>query len=158
MSGELMNSLDSLLSKEEMFWRQRSRTQWLKEGDRNTKFFHQWATNRRRKNTIKGLWDANEIWQESPRGIERKVMEYFREIFWFQGILQNAMGELLDMVALKITMEMNAELLRPYMEEEIKTTLFQMHPSKSLGPDGMSSLFYHKFWHIVGTNVVEAVR
>ncbi|KAM1078423.1 hypothetical protein TB2_025122 [Malus domestica] len=29
--GELMQELDNLLGKEETFWRQRARTQWLKE-------------------------------------------------------------------------------------------------------------------------------
>ena len=32
-----------------------------------------------------------------------------------------------------------------------------MHPSKSLGPDGMSTFFFQKYWHIVGHNVTLAV-
>lgn len=44
--GELMHELDNLLSREETFWRQRARTQWLKESDRNTRFFHTHASNR----------------------------------------------------------------------------------------------------------------
>ncbi|KAH0981179.1 hypothetical protein GBA52_008356 [Prunus armeniaca] len=35
----LMSQLDSLLSREEAFWKQRSKVSWLKEGDRNTRFF-----------------------------------------------------------------------------------------------------------------------
>ena len=35
--------------------------------------------------------------------------------------------------------------------------LFQMHPSKSLGPDGMSPFFFQRFWPIVGPDVTSAV-
>ncbi|KAM1255704.1 hypothetical protein PS1_030066 [Malus domestica] len=101
--------------------------------------------------------DKAEIWQEFPDAIEHVVMDYFRKIFLSQRVLLNAMSEVTDAVVPKVTPDMNAELLKPYTKEEIKLALFQMHHSKSPGKDGMSPLFYQKFWHIVGEDVVEAV-
>ncbi|KAL0439961.1 UNVERIFIED_CONTAM: putative mitochondrial protein [Sesamum latifolium] len=44
---------------------------------------------------------------------------------------------------------MNADLTRPFSSDEVQQTLDQMHPPKSPGPDGMSPIFFPKFWHIV---------
>ena len=54
---KLENRLDCLLDKEEMYWKQWSRSDWLQNGDRNTKFFHMKASTRRAHNSIKGLRD-----------------------------------------------------------------------------------------------------
>ncbi|XP_074313749.1 uncharacterized protein LOC141648943 [Silene latifolia] len=41
---KITKEIAQLLRDEEIFWRQRSRALWLKEGDKNTKFFHRKAT------------------------------------------------------------------------------------------------------------------
>lgn len=48
----------------------------------------------------------------------------------------------------------NERLVAPLSSEEIKQTVFRMHPDKSSGPDGMNLAFYQNFWHIVGTDVI----
>lgn len=40
-----------------------------------------------------------------------------------------------------------------YRKGEVKEALFQMHPDKALGPDGMTPTFFQKYWHIVGDDV-----
>ncbi|XP_023927230.1 uncharacterized protein LOC112038639 [Quercus suber] len=55
--NKLRKDINLLLDDEEVWWQQRLRVQWLGEGDRNTKYFHHWASERRRKNTIVRLWN-----------------------------------------------------------------------------------------------------
>ncbi|KAA3462149.1 reverse transcriptase [Gossypium australe] len=43
------------IDKDESYWEQRARVNWLKMGDRNTAFFHSMATQRRKKNFIQKL-------------------------------------------------------------------------------------------------------
>ena len=67
------------------------------------------------------------------------------------------MNEVLNSVEHVVTEEMRRSLLIPYTEDEVRVALFQMHPSKSLGPDGMSPFFFQRFWPIVGPDVTSAV-
>ncbi|KAK8335249.1 hypothetical protein V6Z12_A09G041300, partial [Gossypium hirsutum] len=53
------SKLGRLYDVEEKYWAFRARSKWLKEGDRNTPFFHIRASGRRKKNSIERLKDAH---------------------------------------------------------------------------------------------------
>ncbi|KAA3473245.1 reverse transcriptase [Gossypium australe] len=50
---------------------------------------------------------------------------------------------------------MNAALLSDYTEEEVFSALKGMRPTKVPGPDGFAALFFQRYWHIVGTEVMK---
>ena len=58
----LLEEMSVLLEKEEILWKQRSRQQWLREGDRNTRYFHSKATDRMKRNLIRGLENEQGVW------------------------------------------------------------------------------------------------
>ena len=48
----LRKQMAKLLMQDDAYWRQRTKTHWYKDGDRNTKFFHASATARKKVNHI----------------------------------------------------------------------------------------------------------
>ncbi|XP_024190213.1 uncharacterized protein LOC112194201 [Rosa chinensis] len=124
-----------ILAQQEKYWRQRSRAVWLKEGDRNSAFFHSKASNRRSRNTIKGLKNEGGEWTTDPDEISRILVDYYKNIFATEGCDDAALSEIFRATPMRVIPLMNLALLQPYTDEEIKTALFQMHPSKSPAPD-----------------------
>ncbi|KAL3524699.1 hypothetical protein ACH5RR_013071 [Cinchona calisaya] len=59
----------------------RSKTHWLKDGDRNTKFFHTCTSSRRRINTIEEPEDEAGEWCSNVKGIEEIIMGCFSCLF-----------------------------------------------------------------------------
>ena len=53
----LQNEVALILEREDLNWRQRAKQAWLSDGDRNTAYFHKWATQRRRSNRITHIHD-----------------------------------------------------------------------------------------------------
>ncbi|XP_070672121.1 uncharacterized protein [Malus domestica] len=58
--------VDDLWAQEESYWLRRFRVAWLREGDENTKFFHQSTLHRRRRNKVLKIQDVDGIWVEQP--------------------------------------------------------------------------------------------
>ncbi|KAF7823597.1 reverse transcriptase [Senna tora] len=52
LQTQLWNEYEDTLNQEELFWKQKSRCQWIIEGDRNTRFYHTSTMIRRRRNKI----------------------------------------------------------------------------------------------------------
>lgn len=97
----------------------------------------------------------NGVWCTDTRGIATIVEAYYKD--QFIGSSDLSMEGMLASVDNVVMKEMARSLMCSYTEEEVWVALFQMHPSKSLGPDGMYPFFFQKFWHIVGHDVTTAV-
>ena len=148
-------NLDALLLKQEIYSAQRSRISWLKHGDKNTKFFHSKASQRKWRNYIQSIKNADDVWVEEEDDIAGVVVEYFENLF--KAGTCERVEECLNTVTPKITPNMQNILSSTFSADEVKTALFQMGPPKAPGPDGMNAFFYQKFWHVVGDMVVNAV-
>ena len=151
----LRREVNELIHHEEVFWRQQSRSLWLPAGDKNTSFFHQRASQRKKKNTIEGLYDENGVWQSDEGRVSAIAERYHADLFKAQS--HTNMDKVLEDFDKVVTDEMVGSLNQPYSEEDVRRALFSMHPSKSPRPDGMSPFFFQKFWHIVGPDVTMVV-
>jgi ribonuclease HI len=151
----LRSELGILLEREEKMWSQRSRASWLQEGDRNTRFFHSRASQRRRRNTIVGLSDDNGSWCDQPNQVVGIALDYFQNLFHTMG--PTDVDRVLDHIPHVITEDMHSILSKEYSASEVERAIMQMGPRTAPGPDGMPPLFYQSFWPLIGNDVTAAV-
>ena len=72
---DLTLKIENFLEQEEIYWAQQGYAKWLRRGDRNTKFFHQFASARRRRNLIKRLKDNNNAWVEGNEKLKPLIFD-----------------------------------------------------------------------------------
>lgn len=104
---ELEVEVEKLASKEEIFWRQRSRASWLKDGDRNSRYFHSRASQRKVHNTISGLVSSHDDWCTDNEGMAAIVMDYFGTLFTSSFPSEADMARVLERVETKVNQSMN---------------------------------------------------
>lgn len=76
----LISELEGIENHEETALRQGSRVTWLKEGDRNTGFFHKTTNAHRRVNTIDKL-KVNEVLVTEPKEVNKVIIEYYENLY-----------------------------------------------------------------------------
>ncbi|GMI92190.1 hypothetical protein HRI_002888300 [Hibiscus trionum] len=148
---EVKLSLNLEADKYELYWEQRARANWLRNGDKNTAFFHRHATQRKKQNRILKLTNDAGATHSSPDFMEVTAREYFQNLFTSGGVAD--CSHVLEGITPKISEADNRRLLRPYTEEEIYRTVKMMGPLKAAGEDGLGAIFYQRFWNIVGKEV-----
>ena len=151
--NKLRKEINVLLDSEETMWSQRSKAHWLKEGDHNTKFFHYHASERRRKNSINGILDANGRWCETNESIVATAVSFFEDLYTTSH--PSRIHEVISSIPTRVTWDMNQQLIKEFTSEEVLMALQQMHPTKSARLDDMSAIFYKKYWSIVGNDVTK---
>lgn len=91
---EMQKIIADLQAQEASYWHQRSRVNWLREGDLNTRFFHQSTIQRRRRNMILKLKAEDGQWVEHPSRVRQMVEDHFQNLFKSEG--HRNWGTLLD--------------------------------------------------------------
>ena len=76
----LINDLEMNIYLEEICWRQKSRVTWLKEGDKNTKYFHKVANSHRRHNSIRHL-SINGVLTTDQEAIKAEISGFYQHLY-----------------------------------------------------------------------------
>jgi hypothetical protein len=152
---KLQDEINTMLEQEDVHWKQRSKQNWYMQGDRNTKFFHAWASHRRKVNTIRKTTDEEgRVWTEEKM-IGRAFIHFYESLF--KTGHTGRVEECLQGLETRVTDTMNAQLLRKFEASEVDMALSQMQPLKSPGPDGFAASFYQRSWATVRADVCQAV-
>jgi hypothetical protein len=153
--AELQQEIDHLLEMEDIWWKQRAKRTWYQHGDRNTQFFHAWATQRRMMNRLHKVQDEEGAWWSEQEDMGAAFSQYFQNLFTSKGSV--GLEECIKVVPTRVTPPKNEELLREFTDDEVDRALFQMHPVRAPGPDGFGVCFFQKHWETIGGTVRRTV-
>ena len=115
---KLEAEINTLLDKEEKMWSLRARVNWLKDEDRNTRFFHSKASQRRHRNYIKGLFDSSGQWTTQPNQVVNTAINIYQQLFTTSNLenLKTVLAEIPQLV----TVDMNATLTSTFTADEVE--------------------------------------
>lgn len=138
-----MTEMDNILLQEEVYWKQQARMLWLKDGERNTKFFHSWAKQRKRENRIHQLKLENGNWCMEEDKLREEAREFYVKIYTKDSSVTCNPS---DWKFLALNQNTTLWLNREVTEYEIKLTTFNLGAHKAPGPDGIPAIFFQRFW------------
>ncbi|CAM8940592.1 unnamed protein product [Rhodiola kirilowii] len=134
---------------------EKARVGWLRDGDRNSGFFHAAIKARRSQNCIR-LRLEDESFTDDVDSIGAKAEEYFRGLFGDCSDQSNI--EVEDLIHPSITQEQNDNLCKVPSEVEIKEAIDSMNHANAPGPDGLTGKFYSSCWEIIKKDTCEAIE
>ncbi|OMO90423.1 Endonuclease/exonuclease/phosphatase [Corchorus olitorius] len=150
--------LEEVAEQEQIFWMQKSRFNWIIQGDRNTKFYHTVTAKRRVRNRISRVKGKDGNWKGDQKEIEATFYKAYEEIFTKEDeASESDIREVLQNLNITTLNDNHKEILnKPFEAEEVKLAAFQIGPLKSPGVDGKPGIFYQHFWEVVGELTTEA--
>jgi hypothetical protein len=144
LKKKLTEKMDEMLYREELSWLQRSRVDWLRAGDRNTKYFHRRASRRQQKNKIRNLKRPDGTVTTDCEEMEQLATCFFQNLFTKDASVTASV--VIDLLQAKVDDQMNESLTAPFSEKEIGDALFQIGQLKAPGPDGYPARFLQRNW------------
>ncbi|KAK1370197.1 hypothetical protein POM88_036289 [Heracleum sosnowskyi] len=123
--------------------KQKERVEWLKEGDRNSKFFHQAIQKRRVRNSIKKLISNGRL-SSDPLEIKHEVKAHLQQVF--RKRKEFNIFSVKGLISHKLS-KLEADLLeRSAVIEEVELALVQSGSDKDPGPHGLNAGVLKALW------------
>ena len=139
---------------EEAHWRQHSRETWLREGDRNTGFFHRMASAHRRNNAM-GRIKVNGEWLVEEQEVKEGIVNSFQQLLTENMVWQADIGN----IQVSCISQQDAKCIEvPFAETEIHSALMEMNGDKAPGPDGFSVAFWQNAWAFAKEEIMEMFK
>lgn len=102
------------------------------------------------------MLDVNGNAQKSEASKGEVAIAYFKDLFKSASTQQ--FQDLFHGFQPKVSNEMNELLIKPVTIDEVKIAVFSIKPSSAPGADGMTGLFFQKYWEIIGHQVSKEVQ
>ncbi|KAJ6874155.1 hypothetical protein NC651_032856 [Populus alba x Populus x berolinensis] len=150
-------NLVNLKSVEKMFFGQKLKCSFFKDGDKGTRFFHSLMSQRHKRHHISAIVRSDGILTFSAEEVGKVFVAYYKYLL---GTAKNTIPPRVDVVQRGNCINANSHefLLALVSVDDIKRVLFSMDDNKAPGPDGYTSAFFKKSWSIVGEDLCSAVK
>ncbi|XP_059066331.1 uncharacterized protein LOC131857650 [Cryptomeria japonica] len=117
---ELISMLSEILTREEIYWKDKAREMWIKEGDKNTKFFHASVKARRAQNQINEIVSKDRVPHRDRDSIGLVAVAYFKKILNVDGLREEHYADkLLEAIPRLVSDEDNQMLMEPFTKVEV---------------------------------------
>eukprot|EP00253_Pinus_taeda_P015705 PITA_15705 len=157
--GRVLNQLEERRKQEEILWKQKSRVQWLREGERNTKFFHKEMVQHRQRNRIFSIKNQEGQRVIQHEEIEKVMVNHFKDILREpQTNRADAIAKISTEIPNVVTRDQNLALMRKITMEEVEDIVRNMKRNKAPGPDGYTVEFFQAGWKFLAAEVLEVVE
>ncbi|GKV43678.1 hypothetical protein SLEP1_g50939 [Rubroshorea leprosula] len=157
LERDLTWEYERILKLEEDLWFMKSKTNWMVDGDRNSKFFHLSTICHRSHNRIHCLRVSTDEWINDQGAITNLIKDHFKNLFSSSllcsyhdsfsnlGVSSMAFGELSMLDAIPNDME-------------IHDALFGLKSFKAPGPDSLHLGFFQKLWESVKNTLCTDIK
>ena len=124
----ITKDLHELMLAKESFFKQKSRIQWLQEGDQNTTFFHGMVVAKQHRNSIIALTSSEGNKLTSYSQIYDEDVTFFQKLIGTtdENIFCCSKAVLADLLFVSLPSEVSQELIRPVTSKDVKKTMFSI--------------------------------
>lgn len=81
LEKDLTKELEEVCLQEELLWFQKSRSDWISLGDRNTAYYHAKAVKRRHRKIIFSLKDDAGMWYSDDATLRSMAVSFFKSLY-----------------------------------------------------------------------------